>query len=84
MLLSSLASVRPTVSNTWAGVWNSDFGPLTLDAGGSGSYTGFNPGTVSGSVTWERRQGDVEPAGYAAQERAVRVHVESGRALVHG
>ena len=51
MLLSSLASARPTGSNTWAGVWNSDFGLLTLDAGGSGSYTGFSPGTVSGSVT---------------------------------
>ncbi len=51
MVLVPLASGRQAAGNTWAGVWNSDFGPLTLDAGGSGSYTGFNPGTVSGSVT---------------------------------
>ena len=51
MLFSSLASARPTGANTWAGIWNSDFGQLTLSAGGSGAYTGFNPGTVSGSVT---------------------------------
>ena len=50
VLFSSLASARPDAGITWSGVWNSDFGPLTLDAGGSGSYTGFSPGTVSGSV----------------------------------
>jgi hypothetical protein len=44
-----------SAANTWAGVWNTDFGKLTLDAGGSGSYEGFNPGTVSGTVT-----GDVD------------------------
>lgn len=38
-------------ANTFAGTWDSDFGPLTLDAGGSGSYQGFNPGTVTGHVT---------------------------------
>ena len=51
MLFGSLASAQPAAGNTWAGVWSSDFGPLTLDAGGSGSYTGFTPGTVTGSVT---------------------------------
>ena len=43
--------------NTWAGVWNSDFGRMTLDAGGSGSYEGFNPGTLSGNVTGNVNQG---------------------------
>src|SRR3954451_17653461 len=38
-------------ANTFAGTWDSDFGPLTLDAGGSGSYQGSNPGTVTGHVT---------------------------------
>jgi hypothetical protein len=57
MLFSALASAGPTAANSWAGVWNSDFGPLTLDAGGSGAYTGFNPGTVSGSVTGNVDQG---------------------------
>src|ERR1700687_3399774 len=51
MLFGSFASARPAGGNTWAGVWKSDFGPLTLDAGGSGSYSGSTPGTVSGSVT---------------------------------
>jgi hypothetical protein len=50
-LFSSLASARPAAANTWAGVWNSDFGQLTLGASGSGSYTGYNPGTVSGTIT---------------------------------
>jgi hypothetical protein len=50
LVAGSPASARPSVGNTWAGVWSSDFGPLTLDAGGSGSYTGFTPGTVSGAV----------------------------------
>ena len=51
MLFTSLASARPAAANTWAGVWNSDFGQLTLAASGSGSYTGYSPGTVSGTVT---------------------------------
>src|SRR3954467_905505 len=38
-------------ANTFAGTWDSDFGPLTLDAAGSGSYVGSNGGTVSGHVT---------------------------------
>src|SRR3954451_8295838 len=38
-------------ADTFAGTWESDFGPLTLDAGGSGSYVGSNGGTVSGHVT---------------------------------
>src|ERR1019366_1924980 len=46
--------------DTWAGVWNSDFGPLTLDAGGSGSYTGFNPGTVTGSVSNGAATGEID------------------------
>ena len=39
------------------GVWDSDFGKMTLDAGGSGSYAGFSPGTVSGSVTGNVNKG---------------------------
>ncbi len=37
--------------NTWAGTWNTDFGKLTLSAGGSGSYEGFSSGSVSGTIT---------------------------------
>jgi hypothetical protein len=35
---------------TWEGDWNTDFGSMTLDAGGSGSYAGPPPGTLSGNV----------------------------------
>lgn len=49
-LLASLGMSSASAANTWAGVWNSSFGRMTLDAGGSGSYEGFNPGTVSGMV----------------------------------
>jgi hypothetical protein len=48
---------------TWAGVWDTDFGRMTLGAGGSGTYEGFTTGTISGHVegavdegTWQ--QGD--------------------------
>src|SRR6185503_12514581 len=48
---------------TWAGTWNTDFGEMTLDAGGSGTYEGYTTGTISGHVdgnvdegTWQ--QGD--------------------------
>jgi hypothetical protein len=44
------ASGRQAAANTWAGTWNSDFGKMTLNAGGSGKYEGFNPGTLSGTV----------------------------------
>lgn len=44
------SSGRTNAENTWAGTWDSDFGKLTLSAGGSGSYEGFNPGTVSGTI----------------------------------
>jgi len=43
--------------NTWAGTWSSDFGQMTLDASGSGSYAGFNPGTVAGHVAGNIDQG---------------------------
>jgi hypothetical protein len=57
---------------TWAGTWNSDFGRMTLDAGGSGNYVSpfgaSSSGTVAGNVngrvdkgTWEQpppRPGD--------------------------
>jgi hypothetical protein len=46
------ATPTPTATaNTWAGVWNTDYGKMTLDAGGSGKYEGFNPGTITGKVT---------------------------------
>jgi hypothetical protein len=61
-----------TSSPTWAGVWNSDFGRMTLDAGGSGNYVSpfgaSSSGTIDGNVngrvnkgTWEQpppRPGD--------------------------
>jgi len=41
-------------SPTWAGTWSTDFGEMTLDAGGSGDYVSpFGPnssGTVEGNV----------------------------------
>ena len=51
MLVSSLASARPAAANTWAGVWNTDLGTLTLDAGGSGTKVSYYPGTFTGTVT---------------------------------
>ena len=45
------ASTAGAAGNTWAGTWDSDFGELTLDAGGSGSYKGSSSGTVTGKVT---------------------------------
>ncbi len=62
-MLAVAAASAPAAhaANTWAGVWNSDFGRLTMDAGGAGSYEGFSPGTVSGGVdgnvnkgTWQQ------------------------------
>jgi len=51
MFFSALASARSAdETNTWAGVWDSSFGPLTLSASGSGSYKGYSPGTVTGTV----------------------------------
>jgi hypothetical protein len=53
-VLVGVMMVVPTANaagNTWAGTWDSDFGKLTLDAGGSGSYDGSTDGTVSGHVT---------------------------------
>ncbi len=41
-------------SPTWAGTWDTDFGEMTLGAGGSGSYVSpYGPnssGTVDGNV----------------------------------
>ncbi len=50
LVLGSLAGAGATASNTWAGVWNTDFGPMTLNAGGSGGYKGYSPGTISGTI----------------------------------
>jgi hypothetical protein len=49
-------SARATL-NTWAGVWNTHFGQLTLDASGSGHYTALNPGDLQGSVSGNLDQG---------------------------
>ena len=47
--------------NTWAGVWDSDFGRLTLDAGGSGSYEGYSSGNGQRRAGhWQRGRGDVD------------------------
>ena len=47
-------SSADTSSPTWAGTWNSDFGEMTLDAGGSGNYVSpfgaGSSGTISGKV----------------------------------
>lgn len=56
--LGTLASSGAAgATNTWEGVWNTDFGEMTLDAGGSGHYEGFTPGTVSGNVSGNVNQG---------------------------
>jgi hypothetical protein len=44
-------------SPTWAGVWGTDFGKMTLGAGGSGSYEGFSKGTISGHVDGRVNEG---------------------------
>jgi hypothetical protein len=44
-------------SPTWAGTWDTDFGEMTLNAGGAGSYTGFSPGTVSGPADGRVNEG---------------------------
>lgn len=53
----AISPAAALAANTWAGVWNSDFGRLTMDAGGAGNYEGFNPGTVSGGVSGNVNQG---------------------------
>ena len=51
ILPSSAQDDNEAAPYTWAGVWDSDFGRLTLDASGSGRYEeGFTPGTVTGEV----------------------------------
>ncbi len=45
------SSGRAVADNTWAGTWNTDFGKMTLGAGGSGTYAGFSPGSLSGTIT---------------------------------
>ena len=35
---------------TWAGTWDTDFGEMRLDAGGSGRYEGSSSGTIDGTV----------------------------------
>jgi hypothetical protein len=55
--LACVAVAEEASTNTWAGVWASDFGDLTMDASGSGSYTGFSPGTVEGHVSGNVNEG---------------------------
>jgi hypothetical protein len=63
LLLAPIGAGSPA-ANTWAGTWNTDFGPLKLNAGGSGTYYDGKAtvsGTIKGNVlegTWtqpERR-----------------------------
>jgi hypothetical protein len=63
VLLASLGSASASAANTWAGTWTSSFGRLTLGAGGSGSYEGFNPGTVTGKVTGNVNKGTWDQPG---------------------
>ena len=55
--LPRMAKAQEPTTNTWAGLWTSDFGDLTMDASGSGSYTGFSPGTVEGHVSGNVNEG---------------------------
>jgi hypothetical protein len=55
-LLASAAAAalapRADAAYTWAGVWTSTFGTITMSADGSGTYTSFgNPGTLSGGIS---------------------------------
>jgi hypothetical protein len=45
--LSAALAPAAQGANTWEGVWNTDFGRMTLDASGAGSYEGFSPGTIT-------------------------------------
>lgn len=63
LVVGAFAAAPAVAANTWAGVWNSDFGRLTMDAGGSGNYEGFSPGTVSGGVEGNVNQGTWEQPG---------------------
>lgn len=56
-VIAVCAPAAGAAGNTWAGVWDTDFGRMTLDAGGSGAYEGFSPGTVSGHVTGDVNEG---------------------------
>jgi hypothetical protein len=42
---------------TWEGVWDTNFGRMTLDAGGSGSYEWEYPGTITGHVQGNTLEG---------------------------
>lgn len=50
-------------SPTWAGTWDSDFGRMTLDAGGSGRYEGSSSGTIDGKVDGRVDQGTWDQPG---------------------
>ena len=48
---------------TWAGIWDTDFGDMTLNAGGSGGYKGYSSGTISGNVNGRVNEGTWEQSG---------------------
>jgi hypothetical protein len=53
-------------SPTWAGTWDTDFGDMTLDAGGSGTYKGSSSsssGTIDGTVDGRVDQGKWDQPG---------------------
>ena len=83
-LLTLPAGASGDSSNpTWAGTWDSDFGEMTLDAGGSGNYVSpygaGSSGTISGNV-----DGRVNRARGSNPTRAeVQVHDERQRVVVH-
>ena len=57
VVLLLLPTAVASAANTWAGVWNSDFGRLTMAADGSGNYEGFSPGTISGPASGSVNEG---------------------------
>ena len=59
---SSADSSNPT----WAGTWDTDFGEMTLDAGGSGTRHAVRPGssgTIDGNVDGRVNQGTWDQPG---------------------
>lgn len=59
------AAIAPAAqaANTWEGVWDSDFGRLTMSASGAGSYEGFSPGTISGPAVGDVNEGTWDQGG---------------------
>ena len=70
LALSATIAPAAQAANTWEGVWNSDFGRLTMSAGGSGSYEGFSPGTISGPAVGDVNEGRWSQPGNQPETRS--------------